>query len=157
MELKKPLEHKDWQTLKGRCISCGYLCKRIDLLTDTVYEASIEDRNYGNLVSHPESQRQTIIWCFVYKEPLHEEFIRLAEFYDKPRHNSDISWEIITRDIKCPRWIPYKPFMSSKEHLEEMKIESRQWSNRTMSIFFAVIVLTAITVGIAALIIALNQ
>ena len=121
-----------WQTLKGRCISCGYLCKRIDLLTTTVFEASAEDRSLFNLVSHPESQRSTRIWCFVYEEPLYEKFKRLTELYGKTRDNAEISGEIITRDINCPKWIPYKPFMSPKEHLEDFKENlNRQERKRT--------------------------
>ena len=156
MELKRPLEHKDWQNLKGVCISCGYLCQRTDLLTEKLYEASVESRSHGNLVSHPDSPRSTVIWCFVCKEPLHEEFRRLTKFYDKTRDNSDISWEIITRDIKCPKWIPYTPFMSPKEHLEEMKLESLQRFNKNMSIFLAIVAFSTLAVGIAAIIIALN-
>ena len=122
MEFERPLERAVWQTLEGRCISCGYLCKRIDLLTATVFEASAEDRSYFNLVSHPESPRSTRIWCFVYKETLYEEFEKLTELYGRTRDNAQISGEIITRDINCPKWISYKPFMSPKEHLEEFKM-----------------------------------
>jgi len=122
MEFKKPLDEAIWRELKGRCISCGYLCKRIDLLTDTVYEASVEDRSYGNLLSHPESPRKTRIWCFVCKEPLYEEFKRLTELYAKTHDNAEISWEIITRDIGCSEWYAYQPFRSPKEHFEEFKM-----------------------------------
>ncbi len=121
MEFERPLELAMWRTLEGRCISCGYLCQRIDLMTETVYEATVEARSYGNLVSHPESPRQTRIWCFVYQEPLYEKFSRLTELYGKTRDNAEISFEIITRDINCPKWYPYTPFVSPKEHLEEFK------------------------------------
>jgi len=88
-------------------------------MTETVYEATVEARSYGNLVSHPESSRQTRIWCLVYQEPLYEEFRRLTEQYGKTRDNAEINFEIITRDINCPKWYPYTPFMSPKEHLEK--------------------------------------
>lgn len=86
-------------------------------MTETVYEATVEARSYGNLVSHPESSRSTRIWCFVYQEPLYEEFRRLTEQYGTTRDNAEINFEIIIRDINCPKWYPYTPFMSPKEHL----------------------------------------
>ncbi|MFC2025409.1 hypothetical protein ACFLTG_03255 [Chloroflexota bacterium] len=132
MEFQRPLEQAVWQTLKGRCISCGYLCKRVDLLTATVFEASAEDRSYFNFVSHPESPRSTRIWCFVCKEPLYKEFERLTELYGKTRDNAEISWEIITRDINCTKWVPYQAFRSPKEHFEDFKEElNRKERKRT--------------------------
>ena len=120
MEFERPLDHYVWQKLEGRCISCGFLCQRIDLMTETVYEATVEARSYGNLVSHPESPRKTRIWCFLYQEQLYEEFKRLTEQYGKTRDNAEINFEIITRDINCPKWYSYTPFLSPKEHLEKL-------------------------------------
>ena len=149
MEFEKPLDETIWRGLKGRCVSCGYLCKRIDLLTATVFEASTEDRSNFNLVSHPESPRSTRIWCFVYKEPLYEEFKRLTELYGKTRDNAEISREIITRDINCPKWVPYQPFRSPKEHFEDFKEElNRQERKRTNRIM---ILLTIALIVFAAL------
>lgn len=119
MEFDRPLEYAIWKTLEGRCISCGFLCQRIDLMTETVYEATVEARSYGNLVSHAESSRGTRICCFVYQEPLYEEFMRLTAEYGQTRDNAEINFEIITRDINCPKWYPYKPFLSPKEHRDE--------------------------------------
>lgn len=132
MEFERPLDRSAWQKLKGRCISCGFLCQRIDLMTETVYEATVEARNYGNLVSHPESPRATRIWCFVYQEPLWEEFRRLSAQYGNTRDNAEINFEIITRDINCPEWYPYTPFMSPKEHLKKLNSsEVEQKRNKT--------------------------
>ena len=149
MEFERPLDEAKWRRLKGRCISCGYLCKRIDLRTSTVFEASVEDRSYFNLVSHAESPRGTNICCFVNKEPLYEEFKKLTEQYGRTRDNAQISWEIITRDINCPKWLPYKPLMTPKEHFKEFKEEinrhEHKRANRTM------IVLSIFTIIIAAI------
>ena len=126
MEFDRPLEYAIWKTLEGRCISCGFLCQRIDLMTETVYEATVEARSSGNLVSHPESPRGTRIWCLVYQEPLYEEFRRLTAEYGKTRDNAEINFEIITRDINCPKWYPYTPFLSPKEHLDESQSISQK-------------------------------
>lgn len=117
-EIQRPLERDMWRNLKGRCISCGYLCKRIDLLTSTVYEASVEDRNYFNFLSHPESPRPTKIWCFVLKEPLHEEFEQLRKAYHTKKNYSEICGEIVMQDRSCEKWFFYRPFMSPKEHFK---------------------------------------
>ena len=149
MVYERPLDEAKWRELKGRCISCGYLCKRIDLMTDTVFEASVEDRSNFSFISHPESTRGTRIWCFINKEPLFNEFVKLTNLYEQTRDNAQISGEIITRDINCPKWIAYKSFMSPKEHLEEFKEEinrrERKRTNRIMIgltialIFFALL------------------
>jgi hypothetical protein len=119
-----------WKKLEGRCISCGYLCKRIDLLTSTIYEASVEDRNNFNFLSHPESPRQTKIWCFAYKEPLYEEFERLKKLYDRKRDSAQICGQIVMRDTRCERWFPYKPFMSPKEHYERFQMMQLEQERR---------------------------
>ncbi len=88
-------------------------------MTETVYEATVEARSYGNLVSHAESSRGTRICCLVYQEPLYEKFLRFTAEYGKARDNAEINFEIITRDINCPKWYLYTPFLSPKEHLEK--------------------------------------
>jgi hypothetical protein len=129
-QLQRPSNYDVWKKLKGRCISCGYLCKRIDLMTSTNYEASIEDRNYGNLLSHPESQRQTRIWCYRNIQVLYKEYLRLTNEYRSAKDNAEINFEIITRDIKCPLWFEYVPFMSPKEHFEEQKLQLLEQDRR---------------------------
>ena len=136
MEYERPLNRSTWQKLKGRCISCGFLCQRIDLMTETVYEATVEARSYGNLVSHAESPRQTRIWCFLYQEPLYEEFKRLTELYAKTRDNAEINFEIITRDLNCPKWYSYTPFLSPKEHLEKVNSSEVEQKRKEIAIPF---------------------
>jgi len=120
MEFEVPLDRDVWGKLEGRCISCGFLCKRTDLSTSTIFEASVEDRKYFNFNSHPESPRQTRICCFVAGQDLFEEFTQLKKYYGNSRDSSQIHGEIVTKDIKCPKWFSYKSFMSPKEHFERL-------------------------------------
>ena len=46
---------------------------------------------------------------------------------------------------------------SPREHLEEMKVEELRGFNRNMSIFLAIVAIGSLAVGIAAIIISLNQ
>ena len=126
----RPLSRESWKGLKGRCISCGYLCKRVDLATSTIYEASVEDRNAFNFVSHPESNRTTRIWCFYSKESLYDEFTQLREDYKGKLNHDDICGEIILFDRKCDRWLHYKPFMSPKEHFEAFRMMQLEQERR---------------------------
>lgn len=149
MEYEWPLKEEKWRELKGRCISCGYLGKR-SLYYDEVYEANTDDRSHYSFVSNksPISQGSgTEIWCFVNEVPLNTEFRRLQEQYGNSKDHTHISWEVVTKNINCPKWIMYQQFMSPKEHFNEFKErKERRRTNRRMTwLMIAAIIVAAIT------------
>ena len=69
----------------------------------------------------------------------------------------DTFLEVIHRDRKCDKFTEWQHDYSLREHLDEMKIEELRRFNRNMSIFLAIVVLGSFAVGIAAIVVALNQ
>jgi hypothetical protein len=117
MDFNKPLAKEPWRKLTNRCISCGLLCKRLADHTDVTFEATVEDRNTGTLYTRTPTQQATKIWCFVYEKDLYSEYTIRCESSKNPDY-SDVCKTIIMQDIECPKWFPYRPFMSPKEHFE---------------------------------------
>ena len=133
MEFQKPLPEEIWRNLKYYCISCGYLGKR-SLYLDKVFEANEHDRTHFSFVyyKHPTaSHTGTLPQCFVNELPLSQEFRELEKKYQGSKDNSEISFEITTREINCPKWTPYRDFRTPNEHYEEFKMQQLESDRRT--------------------------
>ena len=149
----------------GRCVNCGFLGKlrrQIDAET-IVYEATRYNRENGALWRYsgwPNPRDiSTQINCFRNAANLQKELVdalTMAGQQDREAENKH-TLAIIGETRKCKSWYQWTEYSSPKEHLEEMKIEQLQRFNRNMSIFLAIVAFSTLAVGIAAIIIALNQ
>ena len=130
-----------------KCSECGFLGVRRRMLAHAfpgLMEVTAKQRatwDFGPYKQQPLCYRQAFI--------LVEEAGSIA--------NKENFLEVIHRDRKCDKFREWQHDYSPREHLDEMKIEQLQRFNRNMTIFLAIVAFGTLAVGIAAMIIALNQ
>ena len=132
MEFKIPINEEQWRSLEGRCISCGFLGKR-SLYWQEVYEANDHDRAHFSFITNTSplpGHSGALPCCFVNYLPLSKDFRELEKKYQGAKDNGQISMEITTRDINCPKWEYYTPFMSPKEHFDRFAMQQLESDRR---------------------------
>ncbi len=130
-----------------KCSDCGFLAVRRRLLAHA----------FPGLMGVTAKQRATWDFGSYKQQPLcYRQAFSLVEEAGSIIKKSNFL-EVIHRDRKCDKFREWQHDYSPKEHLEEMKVEELRRFNRNMTIFFSIVAFSTLAVGIATIIIALNQ
>jgi hypothetical protein len=141
----------------GRCINCGFLCKRRTVVDaeSIVYTATSYDRENGTFYRHsgwPEHRDMpTQPACFRNIANLQKELVdalALSEQKGRDAENT-LTLEIIKKSRECKIWYPWTELLNPKEHLDNLKEEQnrkdRKYTDRIMRwltialVFFALV------------------
>lgn len=113
-------------SLKGRCISCGFLSKynvHHNGPPPYFYEMPENDRNSGQMSGirlDAGREIQGFPQCYVNAEDLWRE-IDLGKREGKNEYLH--ARGVFEKDRKCPKWHRYTPGFSPQEHLEELRAQ----------------------------------
>jgi hypothetical protein len=103
---------------QGRCINCGFLCKRsIDSTKPGCYTATTENRTTGTLTDYI-GVYKTIPCCFRNQFNIYS--VLDTDSYTPIQ--SEKVFEFINESKNCQYWYPFTEFVSPNEHFEELKM-----------------------------------
>ena len=115
---------------KGRCITCGFLCRRdlINTHLSAYYEITKENREGARFFSIYEHHAPS---CFRGAAQILDEIQAITGVYGIPRAENDESVAaqssaasaVVHQNRQCPSWFAYTPGLGPKEHLEEFRIQ----------------------------------
>lgn len=171
---------KAMETLRGRCVSCGFLAKHgpAGEGLSTYFEVELWERASGKVFSHtPDSVRgpvHTIPICFRSASGLGEEVIAECQLPDV-KAKQEAAQTVFLKDRDCDQWFQYVPGLSPQQHLGGLamqQLEQRQYEfqgmmeerrqkwerqledeRRRFDLFLAAIVGGVATVGVVATIV----
>ena len=113
---------------EGMCSACGFLSKRTESrggVTQTYYETTHNERASADLFTHSPDKFtgpvDSLPFCFRNAASLTTELGQISTA-NESLSTQQAMQRVIRKDRKCPKWYPYTPDYSPKEHLEEFKM-----------------------------------
>lgn len=128
------------ETLRGRCVSCGFLAKHAvpGEGLSTYFEVESSERASGEVFSHtPDSVRgpvPTMPICFRSAFALGQEVIDEHQVRDM-KGKKEAAQRVFLRDRNCDQWFQYTPGLSPQQHLGGLamqELEQRQYKFQEM-------------------------
>ena len=135
---------KGMETLKGRCISCGFLAKHA---APGYVEAELYEREIGKVFEHAVEGSERVITspiCFLGAFALGQEVKEEQQAGGKTKEEA--ARIVLLKDRTCPQWFRYQPGLPPQQHLgglamqemeerqykfqEDMELRRRQWEQQ---------------------------